>query len=208
MIVPSAVGFICLGDVIVALFFQSGHFSHADAVYVWSVLAGSGVGMLATTMVQLYNSAFYALWDTKTPFRLALVRVTLTMALGYLSAIVLPPVIGIAQRWGVAGLTASAGVSGWVEFTLLRLRLNRRIGPTGLDRVFVTKLWAMALGAAAIGFGLKLLTASLGPRLQGLMVLSAYGTSYLGAARVLKLPELDKFLGMIRRQFNPPASAR
>ena len=32
----------------------------------------------------------------------------------------------------MAGLTASAGVAGWVEFALLRSALNRRIGVTGL----------------------------------------------------------------------------
>ncbi len=31
------------------------------------------------------------------------------------------------DKFGVAGLTASAGVAGWVEFTLLRRTLNRRI---------------------------------------------------------------------------------
>ena len=45
-------------------------------------------------------------------------------------------------HWGAAGLTASAGIAGWVEFSLLRSRLNRRIGRTGLPRRFV----ALALG--------------------------------------------------------------
>src|SRR5208282_1730014 len=65
LIIPSAAAFMFLGDVIVALVFQSGHFSHDDAVYVWAVLAGSSIGMLATTMVQLYNNAFYSLLDTR-----------------------------------------------------------------------------------------------------------------------------------------------
>ena len=90
LVVPSAAAFFAIGDVIVALVFQSGHFTHHDAVYVWAVLAGSGVGMLASTMGRLYNSAFYALWDTRTPLKFALVRVTLSFVLGYLFAIPLP----------------------------------------------------------------------------------------------------------------------
>ncbi|MGO9607532.1 MAG: murein biosynthesis integral membrane protein MurJ [Candidatus Binataceae bacterium] len=201
LIIPSAAAFMFLGDVIVALVFQSGHFSHDDAVYVWAVLAGSSIGMLATTMVQLYNNAFYSLLDTRTPLRYAIVRVTLTLILGYLCAIPLPPLIGIAQRWGVAGLTASAGVSGWVEFTLLRWKLNQRIGQTGLKRGFVAKLWAIAIGAAAIAFAFKLMTAGYGPRLQGLIVLPIYGVIYLGMARTLKMPEFDAFVAMVRRRF-------
>ncbi len=100
--VPSAAAFFAIGDVIVALVFQSGHFTHHDAVYVWAVLAGSSVGMLASTMGRLYNSAFYALWDTRTPFKFALVRVTLSLVLGYLFAIPLPAMIGIASDDGAS----------------------------------------------------------------------------------------------------------
>ncbi len=65
----------------------------------------------------LYSSGFYALLDTKTPLRFALVRVTLTTLLGILFALPLPHWLGIDQKWGVAGLTASAGIAGWIEFT-------------------------------------------------------------------------------------------
>ena len=71
MVVPSSAAFLILGDVIVAMIYQSGAFTRADAVYVWAVLAGSGVGLLAATMGRLYNSAFYALFDTRTPLRFA-----------------------------------------------------------------------------------------------------------------------------------------
>ncbi len=200
LIVPSAAAFFFLGDVIVAFVLQSGDFSHDKAVYVWAVMAGSAIGMLATTMVQLYNSAFYSLLDTRTPLRFAIVRVTLTLILGYLCAIPLPPMLGIEQRWGVAGLSASAGVCGWVEFALLRWRLNQRVGQTGLNRAFVAKLWAIAIGAGIVGFVLKQPTAHFGPRLQGLIVLPIYGMIYLGAAKALRMPEFDTFIGMLRRR--------
>jgi putative peptidoglycan lipid II flippase len=201
LIIPSAVAFILLGDVISAFVYQSGHFHHSDAVYLWAVMAGSGVGLLATTMVQLYNAAFYSLLDTRTPLRFAIVRVSLTLVLGYIFSIPLPPLLGIPQKWGVAGLTASAGISGWVEFTLLRWRMNRRIGHTGLNRALVLKLYAIAILAGVIAFAVKLQTAGLGPRPQGLIVLPIYGGTYLGAAKMLKLPEFDAFMAMVRRRF-------
>jgi len=200
LVVPSAAAFLLLGDVIIALIFQSGHFTHGDAVYVWAVLAGSAVGLLATTMGRLYNSAFYALWDTRTPLKFALVRVSLTLVLGYLCAIPLPPAIGIATRWGVAGLSASAGVSAWVEFALLRWRLNQRVGWTGLNRAFLAKLWAIALVAAGAGLGLKLIEAGLGPRIQGLTIVPLYGGIYLGGAWLLGMPEFDQFVAQVRRR--------
>jgi len=207
LVVPSAAAFFSIGDVIVALVFQSGHFGHSDAVYVWAVLAGSGVGMLASTMGRLYNSAFYALWDTRTPFKFAVVRVILSGILGYLFAIPLPGLIGIDQRWGVAGLTASAGMSAWVEFTLLRRSLNRRIGWTGLNRKFLGQLWGMAILAGAVAFGIKWLTPHAGPRPQAVMVIPVFGAIYLGLAYLLDLPEFRGFIGIVKRRFGVRASA-
>ncbi|HZU25464.1 MAG TPA: murein biosynthesis integral membrane protein MurJ, partial [Bryobacteraceae bacterium] len=94
---------------------------------------------------------YYALRDTRTPLRFAVLRVALTTALGWLCAVPLPHWLGIEPRWGAAGLTASAGVAGWVEFALLRRGLNRRIGDTGLPFAFVGRLWSAALAGAAVG---------------------------------------------------------
>ena len=200
LVIPSAAAFLFLGDVVAGGIFQSGNFSHGDAVYVWAILAGSAVGLLAATMGRLYSSAFYALWDTRTPLRFAVLRVMLTVALGYFCAIPLPPMIGIAPRWGVAGLTASAGIAGWIEFAMLRASLNRRIGSTGLDRPFVLRLWAMAIAASAAGYAVKFYLGGAGPRLSALAVLPVYGAIYLGLAYWMGLPELSRFTGRLLRR--------
>ena len=71
-IVPSAVALAALGQVIAAAIFQTGVFTRADSRYVWAILAGSAVGLLASTLGRLYSSAWYALHDTRTPLRYAL----------------------------------------------------------------------------------------------------------------------------------------
>ncbi|HEX4211246.1 MAG TPA: murein biosynthesis integral membrane protein MurJ [Candidatus Binataceae bacterium] len=197
MVVPSAAAFLFIGDVVVGLIFQSGKFSHADARYVWGVLAGSSVGMLAATMGRLYNSSFYALSDTRTPLKFALVRVTLTLILGYLFAIPLPPLLGLAPKWGVAGLTTSAGLAAWVEFSLLRASLNRRLGWTGLQRTYLARLWMMALTASAAAVAVKF-SIHAGPRLTALAVIPVYGAVYLGMAYWMGIPELDRIVGYAR----------
>ncbi len=140
-VVPSAVAFVVLGDVIVATIYRSGKFTGHDVTFVWSVLAGSGVGLLASTSGRLYSSAFYALRDTRTPLNFAIIRVVLTVALGYFFALPLPRLLGIDQRWGVAGLTLSAGLAGWVEFALLRRALQARIGAVVASVSRVARLW-------------------------------------------------------------------
>ena len=102
-VVPSAMAFLALGDVVAAALLQTGRFGHADAVYVWGILAGSAVGLLASTLGRLYSSTYYALRDTRTPLRYAIVRVALTTVLGYLFAIPLPRLLGVAAGVGRRG---------------------------------------------------------------------------------------------------------
>jgi putative peptidoglycan lipid II flippase len=196
-VIPSAAAFVFLGDVIAGAIFQSGHFTRADAIYVWGILAGSAVGLLAVTMGRLYSSAFYALWDTRTPLKFAVLRVLLTLALGYYCALYLPATLGIDRRWGVAGLTASAGLAGWVEFSLLRYSLNHRIGKSGLQRKLLVELWAMALAASVAGFALKLGLHGHGPKLVALAVIPLFGAVYFGLAWMFGIEELNLLMARI-----------
>jgi putative peptidoglycan lipid II flippase len=193
-IVPSAMGFLALGGVMTALLFQTGRFTAADSQYVWGILAGSAVGLLAQTLGRLYSSAWYALRDPRTPLRFAIVRVILTTGLGYFGALHLPRMLGIEPRWGVAGLTASAGIAGWVEFTLLRRALNRRIGSTGVPAGLVARLWAAAMAAAAAAWGVKLALGGRHPRTEGLAVLAVYGVLYFALTALFQVPECAALL--------------
>ena len=207
LVVPSVVGFLALGDVIVAAIYQSGRFVHDDVIYVWGILAGSTVGLLASTLGRLYSSGYYALRDTRTPLRFAILRVILTTALGYLAALPLPRLLGIDQRWGVAGLTISAGIASWVEFTLLQRGLRRRIGNVGLAPSFLIQIWIAALvaGAASRGLNYLLATRSIfrgfhGPIFIAVPVLVLYGASFFAVALALKLPEAGSILALVRRR--------
>lgn len=193
-IVPSAVAFLFMGDVLAAALFQSGRFGHTDAVYVWAVLAGSAVGLLATSLGRLYSSAFYSLLDTRTPLRYAIVRVVLTIVLGYIFALHVPGWLGINQRWGVAGLTSSAGIAGWVEFALLRSALRRRIGEVGLAPTLLAKLWLPALAAGLISFALKGALGTAHPLLAAMVLVPLFSSLYLGGTALLGLPEPKRLL--------------
>lgn len=188
-VIPSAVAFAALGQVIAAALFQSGRFSRGDSFYVWGILAGSSIGLLAGTLGRLYSSAFYALRDTRTPLWFAVVRVALTTALGFAAALALPGLLGIPPRWGVAGLTASAGIASWVEYFLLRRALGRRIGPTGLDPRFAARLWAAAAAAALAAGALARALPLDHPIGLGACVLAAYGLVYVAAAAALGVSE-------------------
>jgi putative peptidoglycan lipid II flippase len=195
-VVPSAMAFLALGDVVTAGLYQTGAFRHGDSLYVWGILAGSAVGLLASTLGRLYSSTYYALRDTRTPLRYAVVRVALTTGLGYLCSIPLPGWIGIDPRWGAAGLTASAGVAGWVEFTLLRRTLNGRIGRTGLPAALVAKLWTSAAVAAAAAWAVKSGIGHRDPVMAAVAILGTYGVMYFTITYLLRVEECA---GALRR---------
>ncbi len=201
LVVPSVVGFLALGDVIVAGIYQSGRFTHSDVIYVWGILAGSTVGLLASTLGRLYSSGFYALRDTRTPLRFAIIRVLLTSALGYLAALPLPRLLGIEPRWGVAGLTISAGIASWVEFTLLQRGIRRRTGHVGLPISFLIQVWIAALLAAAAARGLLYVLGPRGHILLAFLVLGLYGIAFFAVSIALKLPEARSMVGMFGRRF-------
>jgi putative peptidoglycan lipid II flippase len=197
-VVPSAVAFLLLGDVIAAALFTSGRFSYADARVVWAIQAGSSVGLLASTLGRLYSSTYYALRDTRTPLRYAIVRVALTTLLGYLCAIPLPRAFGIAGIWGTAGLTASAGMAGWVEMLMLRRTLNRRIGHTGLSVDYVARLWTSAAIAGAAAFSLKLVLPVIRPIPAAVLILVPYGLVFIGLTFAFRIPEASLALARFR----------
>jgi putative peptidoglycan lipid II flippase len=203
LVVPSVAAFLVLGDVIVGAIYQSGRFRHADTLYVWGILAGASVGLVASTFGRLYSSTYYALRDTRTPLRYAVVRVVLTTILGYLFAVPLPTALGIDPRWGVAGLTISAGIASWLEFVLLRRTLNRRIGHSGAPPVYLVSLWAAALLAAAVGLGIHHFLAVRSPILRAVLVLGPYGVLYFVFTSAFGLAEgrevLQRGLRFLRR---------
>jgi putative peptidoglycan lipid II flippase len=216
-VVPTVIAFLLLGDLLITALFQSGKFTAADSQFVAYVLAGSTVGLLAACLGRLYSSTFYALGDPRTPFRIAVIRVTLTALLGllfafplrplFVSALVkvglpIPAVEGGALALGAVGLTASAGIAAWIEFLLLRRKLGVRIGRVALSGSLQARLWGSALIGGAAAFALRPTFAHLAPAGRlGSIVLAGlaagtFGMIYLVAAFLFGVPQVS---GLIRR---------
>jgi putative peptidoglycan lipid II flippase len=219
-VVPSVVAFVVLGRRLVAALYQTGRFGDDDTRYVWYILVGSAVGLLAATLGRLYSSAFYALRDTRRPLRFAIIRVILTGVLGYLFAfplrpamvaglqaagVPLPQIAGGTLGLGAIGLTASAGVAGWVEFLLLRRALGERIGRVELAPGFQLRLWASAIvaAAAALGAGRLYLRLAAGeglllhPISAAVVIVGAYGVVYFLTAFLAGVPEAKRTIGRL-----------
>jgi putative peptidoglycan lipid II flippase len=202
-LVPSVTAFLVLGDVVSSTVFQTGHFRADDAATVWVLLIGSSFGLLATAQARICVSAFYALQDTKTPTRYALLRLGLTGVFGFLVVFGLRGPMGWNVTTTAAILLTSNGVAGWLEFLLIKRALVQRVGALKTGGAYLWRSWAAALLAGVGARGLKLVLPAAPPWLAGGLVLAAFMGLYLGCSLLAGSEEaravVSKILRRVRR---------
>ncbi len=213
-VVPTFVGFVALGDVIVAALYQTGAFGRSDTLLVYLTLLGYTCGLLASTAARLLASAFFALRDTRTPARCAAVRVAVAAVLGAGLMIQFEPVdlfgrsaIGPGvlasfrlgdQPLGAVGLAFGAGIAAWIEWALLRRALQPRIGSIGLGADTWLRMSCAAGAGAAAGWAIRLALPEMHPAAAAVFILGGFGLLYLGVARLLGLSEAQVMFSRLR----------
>jgi putative peptidoglycan lipid II flippase len=225
-VVPSAVAFVLLGDLVVRTLYEGGRFTPADTRQVGVVLAAYGLGLLASTATRLLQSALYGIGDTRRPAILAAVRVGVSTAVGVLLMLPLDLVqidpagglqllgdlgdVGIADeaqrgasenqlRLGAVGLALGAGVGAWLEFFLLRRVVGRRFGVVRLGGGQLARTLVACVPLAVVGTLLRPVVADLPGLVGGPIALIGAGTAYLVTALALGLPEAGQFARQVRR---------
>ena len=148
----------------------------------------------------LHATAFYAIGDAKTPLRAALVRLGARAVLGVLLGIPMVRLLGLEPKWGAAGLGAAIGISGWVEFLLLRRWLDDRLGLVRSPQFvpYLITLWLIAALAATAAWVVKLAVPAGGPITRAAAVLGTYGIAYVGITLVAGLREPRTLLTQLR----------
>lgn len=201
-IIPSVVGFLLLGDVIIGGVYQTGAFSRSDVVYVWAILCGSTVGLIAGTTGRLFASTFYALKDPRTPLFCALLRVILAAVAGYYASIYGPGLLGLSSHWGVVGLTAASGCSGWLECWLLKRALRERLAATiGIESRFLVVLWFSALVSGGVCYLAKpTIVGVLHPFIAAAVLLPAFVGLFLLITYAAGVPECSENLQRVLRK--------
>ncbi len=210
---PATVGFLAFGFLVAGLF-AGGQFTIEGTWLVYAVLLGYTLGLPATATSRILQNTFFALRDTRTPARIAAVRLVAGAGLGSALMLVLDrfPVaaaVGLERSpdglyFGAVGLSLAAAVGDWVEVTLLRRKLGERLPGLRLPLGAVGRLFAAAALLALPAAGLWLLTSRVLPGLavawQALVVLPVYAAAYLGFAAWRRMEELELWLGRIFRR--------
>jgi len=184
-LIPSAVAYVVLGDVVVAALYQTGAFDLPQTLITWGVLAAYALGLPASASSRVLSSVFYALRDTRTPARLAYVRVGLALVVGLLLMFPADRLGFSTLRLGAAGLALGSTTGAWLEYGLLRRALGKRIGRHAPPAGSTVRTLLAATTAAGMAVTIQRVTPSAHPIVEALETLLPYGVIFFLAARAL-----------------------
>nr|WP_290129348.1 murein biosynthesis integral membrane protein MurJ [Streptomyces chartreusis] len=197
-VVPAACALFALAQPMMALAFGYGRTSAADTAAMAGILMAFAPGLMALSGQYVLSRAFYALSDTRTPFLLNLVIVTLNAGLSLAAAHLLP------ARWAVTGMAAAYSLALCAGWALTGRVLSRRLGVARPLRSSAAgahaRLLVAAVPATALGCFAVLGTAAAGPVVSTVAGATAVILAFALLARPLRLAELDALLAGARRK--------
>ncbi|MEM0964511.1 MAG: lipid II flippase MurJ, partial [Bacteroidota bacterium] len=212
LIVPTVVGYLGFGLVIVTAFFGGGAFGEQDAWLVTLILGGYTLGLGATSVSRLLQNSFYALGDTKTPATIAVARVMVSGVVGAglmfaldrvdVASVVPVDVYGNRLTMAAVGLAIGASIGAWLELLLLRRALRQQAEGFSLPAARVAQMLGLA-GLAAIPAALVLAFVPEGtfpPFVDAVVVVGLYGLVYLAAGHRLGFQEGEAWIGRFLRR--------
>jgi putative peptidoglycan lipid II flippase len=213
--IPTIVGYFAFGYLIVGALLRTGQFQASGNWLVYLVLAGYSLGILATTMSRLLQNAFYALGDTKTPARTAVVRVAVSTVVAVPAMFALDrvavdraavaltgePLPGDPLFLGALGLSLGASVGAWVELWRLLAALRAALPDVSVPWTAALRMTGRALAACLPAAGLWAVLPDAWPIvLTALLVPGAYAGTYLAAAYLSGSETLDAWIGRLRNR--------
>ncbi|MFH1084026.1 MAG: murein biosynthesis integral membrane protein MurJ [Pseudomonadota bacterium] len=186
---PSMTGLIILGKPIVQLLFQRGAFdAHASVMTDYALLYYT-LGLWAFSGIRVMVSGFYALQDTKTPVKVAVIALVVNLTLS----------LALMGPMKHGGLALALSIASAVQFSLLIVLLKRKISMMNLRpllmSVFRSVLAASVMGLAVYCFHSRWPIAGPGSgltamvtRLAALIIIGII--VYFGAALILGCSEI------------------
>ena len=206
--IPTAAGYLSLGFLIVGALYRRGSFGLADNALVYAVLAAYSLGLVATTLSRLLQIGFWALGDTKTPAKIAVVRVAISVGVAIPLMLLLDQrsvneTMGVVTKdgslfFGAVGLAIGASAAAWIELWRLLSALQRRLETFALPWGALAKMTGLAAGATAPALLLWWFLASWPPPVSVVLVVATFGAAYLASAKMLGFPEIAIWVGRLR----------
>ena len=144
--IPAAVALGVAAEPIIRVLFERGAFTAADTAATAPALAAFAIGLPAFVLIKVFQPAFFAREDTKTPMRFAAVNMIVNV-IGSLALFFMFKQMGYLPHVGIALATS---VAGWVNALLLWGTLSHR-GDFAGDRRLVRNLPIITAASIAMG---------------------------------------------------------
>ncbi|HOP48376.1 MAG TPA: murein biosynthesis integral membrane protein MurJ [Desulfobacteraceae bacterium] len=141
---PSMVGLIVLGRPIISIIFERGAFDAYCSLMTSQALLFYSIGLWAFSGIRVIVSGFYAIQDTVTPVKVAVIALGTNLIL---SLVLMAPMKH-------SGLAFALSLSSAVQFFLLILFLKKKVHVGNIKYVFVSGI-KFAFAAAVMGLGVK-----------------------------------------------------
>ncbi|MBW2568919.1 MAG: murein biosynthesis integral membrane protein MurJ [Deltaproteobacteria bacterium] len=193
--VPAMAGLIVLREPIVALLFKRGAFDAETVRLTASALLYYATGLWAFSGVRIVISTFYALQDTKTPVKIAVISISVNILLGL---ILMGPLAH-------GGLALSTSLASMLNLGLLIRALKIKLGYLGMRNIMKsackTVLCSAIMGVIVSGVASLIIPSengSLSGLFFGIMVSIIIGILLYGSfSFLIKSPELEKVKAVI-----------
>ncbi|MEU6296137.1 murein biosynthesis integral membrane protein MurJ [Streptomyces erythrochromogenes] len=202
LVVPAAALMAALAPWVMGSVFGYGRTDAADIAVMAGMLTAFAPGLVAFSAQYVLSRGFYALSDTRTPFFLNLVIVTVNAGLSAAAYLLLSP------RWAVTGMAAASSAAFLAGAAATGYALSRRLGPrTGgrsERRATAVRTHLRLLAACAPAAAAAHAAARATERFGDFAAVGA-GTAALALvvvllARPLRLAEITDLLDSLRRK--------
>jgi putative peptidoglycan lipid II flippase len=210
--VPSAFGLIVLGEPIISLIYERGEFTAFDTnMTAWALTAYS-VGLAAYAAIKVLSPAFYALDDAKTPMYISIASILVHVPTSF-GMMQLLSHVGVSPErpngFGHVGVALATSIVASINFLALTIFMRRKISRLN-GRGILSSLIRIIIASAAmsaVGYFLyRWLTDHFASKVFSVRLVEAFvpivagGITFLIAAKLLRLTEIEKLYGMIARK--------
>ncbi|MEQ1923546.1 MAG: murein biosynthesis integral membrane protein MurJ [Pyrinomonadaceae bacterium] len=211
--IPSACGLIVLGDPIISLIYQRGEFDAFDTNMTSWALTAYSVGLAAYAAIKVVSPAFYALDDAKTPMYISLASILVHVPTSFGMMQLLSHVGVTPERpngFGHAGVALATSMVATVNLIALMWYMRRKIdrvdGRDIVTAVIKISVASAAMSAVAYGSYYWLTHYFVDDKnfwirfAEAFVPMTLAGITFLIAAKLLRVTELEKMFGMVRRK--------
>ncbi|MGB4547318.1 MAG: murein biosynthesis integral membrane protein MurJ [Syntrophales bacterium] len=197
--IPAMIALIALRVPIISVLFERGEFDQRSTVLTAQALLCYAVGLWAFSTIRVVVAAFYALQDTKTPVRIAVVALIVNTVMSVL--------LMFPLKHG--GLALATSIASAVNVVTLSAILTRRIGPF-LDRAFYRSVLKVFAASFVMWVAVELSNHLLawrddGPFNERLLTLAAAiavgMATFFIASHLFKCREMARILETVRSRF-------